>query len=577
MASVPAEIPGNNLTANVGGADTDLIENKSDLLLGFNRLSLLRQLVLMVGVAASIAMGIAIILWANEPAYQPLFADMSRYDATEVAGILNQNDIAFKIEPKSGALLIAAEDLPRARLQLASAGITQDKTIGFELLDQDTGLGTSQFMESTRYRRGLEGELARTIASLRNVKSARVHLAIPKQSVFVRDTRKPSASVFLELIGTRNMQASQVEAIVNLVSSSVPEMDQSDVTVVDQRGTLLSQNNLSEDDRRTSREFEYARKMEEVLTRRVNSILEPILGMGRFRAEVSADVDFTAIEQAEEVFNPDLQAIRSEQEIGEQRIAGTGPQGVPGALSNQPPGTTSVPEQAGQATQGQAQSQATDVRKQTVRNYEVDRTVSYIKHHQGKIKRLTVAVVVDDIRRPGADGVATMQPWPQAEIDRLTVLVRDAVGYSAARGDSVNVVNTPFLAEDIEFIEPEATLLQQIWELWAGGLLKWAAAILIILILVFGVIRPTLKNLSSGGSDAKELALAGDEEGLVELQKLGDTDGMEESVGLSASGEFMLPGASESYEKQINALKGLVAEDPGRVAQVVRQWVMADE
>ncbi|WP_020410476.1 flagellar basal-body MS-ring/collar protein FliF [Hahella ganghwensis] len=576
MASVPAEIPGNNMTANVGGADTDLIENKSDMLLGFNRLSLLRQLVLMIGVAASIAMGIAIILWANEPAYQPLFADMSRYDATEVASILNQNDVAFKIEPKTGALLIAAEDLHRARLQLASAGITQDKTIGFELLDQDTGLGTSQFMESTRYRRGLEGELARTIASLRNVKSARVHLAIPKQSVFVRDNRKPSASVFLELIGTRSLQPSQVEAIVNLVSSSVPEMDQSDVTVVDQRGTLLSMNNLSEDDRRTSREFEYARKMEEVLNRRVNSILEPILGMGRFRAEVSADVDFTAIEQAEEVFNPDLQAIRSEQEIGEQRVAGTGPQGIPGALSNQPPGETSVPEQAGGGAQGQGQSQSTDIRKQTVRNYEVDRTVSYIKHHQGKIKRLTVAVVVDDIRRPGPDGV-TMEPWPQEELERLTVLVRDAVGYSAARGDSVNVINTPFLAEEQEFVEEELSIVQQLWELWAGGLLKWVAAILIILILVFGVIRPTLKNLSTGGSEAKDLALAGDEEGLVELQKLGDTEGVEEGVGLSASGEFMLPGASESYEKQINALKGLVAEDPGRVAQVVRQWVMADE
>ncbi len=574
MASVPAEVPGTNLAAGMGN-DNDLIENKSDLLLGFNRLSILRQLVLMVGVAASIAMGIAIILWTVEPAYQPLFSDMSGYDPNEVSSILNQNDITFKIEPQTGALLIEASDLHRARLQLAAAGITQDRTIGFELLDQDTGLGTSQFMESTRYRRGLEGELARTISSLRNVKSARVHLAIPKQSVFVRDTRKPSASVLLDLTGTRTLQPEQVEAIVNLVASSIPEMQQGDVTVVDQRGNLLSQNNLSADDRRTSREFQYARKMEEVLTRRVQSILEPILGMGHFRAEVSADVDFTAIEQAEEVFNPDLQAIRSEQEVGEQRIAGTGPQGIPGALSNQPPGAVSVPEQTGAATgEAGAQGTATDIRKQTVRNYEVDRTVSYIKHHQGKIKRLTVAVVIDDIRRTAADGAQSMQAWPQEELNRLTVLVQDAVGYSAARGDSVNVINSPFLAEEEEFVALDIPLWEQPW---IREVIKWSVAVLIVLILVFGVIRPTLKNLSSGGSDTKELALAGDEDGLVELQKLGDSGEIGESVGLSASGEFLLPGASEGYEKQINALKGLVADDPGRVAQVVRQWVMADE
>jgi len=575
MASVPAEVPGNNLTTGVGG-DSDLIENKNDLLLGFNRLSILRQLVLMVGVAASIAIGIAIILWTVEPAYQPLFSDMSGYDPSEVSSILNQNDIAFKIEPKSGALLIEASDLHRARLQLASAGITQDKTVGFELLDQDTGLGTSQFMESTRYRRGLEGELARTISSLRNVKSARVHLAIPKQSVFVRDTRKPSASVLLELTGTRTLQPAQVEAIVNLVASSIPEMQQGDVTVVDQRGSLLSKNNLSADDRRTSREFEYARRMEEVLTRRVQGILEPLLGMGHFRAEVSADIDFTAVEQAEEVFNPDLQAIRSEQEIGEQRIAGSGPQGIPGALSNQPPGAVTVPEQTGAAAGGAAgaQNTATDIRKQTVRNYEVDRTVSYIKHHQGKIKRLTVAVVIDDIPRTGADGTLSMQPWPEEELNRLTVLVQDAVGYSASRGDSVNIINSPFLKDDEDFVALEVPLWEQPW---LREVIKWGVAVLIILILVFGVIRPTLKNLSSGGADAKELALAGDEEGLVELQKLGDTGDIGEGIGLSASGEFLLPGASEGYEKQVNALKGLVEEDPGRVAQVIRQWVMADE
>ncbi|MBK8970160.1 MAG: flagellar M-ring protein FliF [Hahellaceae bacterium] len=574
MASLPAEMSSGGLpaTAGGGGDGEKLIENRSDMLLGFNKLSLIRQLVLMVGAAASIALGIAIILWANEPSYRPLFNDMGQYDATEVAGILQQNEIKFKVEPNSGALLIASEDIHKARMQLASAGITQDRGVGFELLDKETGLGTSQFMETTRYRRGLEGELARTISSLRNVKSARVHLAIPKDSVFVRDNRKPSASVLLELSGTRSVGAQQVEAIVNLVAGSVPQMDQKDVAVVDQAGNLLSANSLSEQDKQTSREYEYARRMEELLTRRVNSILDPVIGASRFRAEVSADVDFTAIEQAEEVFNPDQQAIRSEQELGEQR-GPAGDQGVPGALSNQPPGAAAAPEQANAAGAAGTTPPVTDIRKQSIRNYEVDRTVSYIKHHQGKIARLTVAVVVDDLKKVNPEtGEITYQPWPAAELDRLAQLVKDAVGFSASRGDSVNVINTPFLAEEMEVSAIEVPIWEQVW---FRDLLKWSIAFLIVLVLVFGVIRPTFRNLLSNGADEKQLALAGDEDGLAELEKLSTMS--EGDIGLSTSGDFVLPGASEGYEKQKNALKGLIAEDPGRVAQVVRQWVMADE
>lgn len=572
MAAVPAEVPDSSLAGVSDNANP--VESKSDVWLGLNRLSLLRQLVLMIALAASVAMGVAIILWTMEPDYQPLFSDMSAYDPNEVADLLNSHDIKFQIEPRSGALLIASEDVHNARLKLAAAGITQDKTMGFELMDQETGLGTSQFMESTRYRRGLEGELARTIASFRNIKAARVHLAIPKQSVFVRDSRKPTASVFVELMGTRMLSADQVEAIVNLVAGSIPQMQDTEVTVVDQRGNLLSENNLTEEDRRTSKEFEFARKTEEVLTRRVNGILGPILGASRFRAEVSADVDFTSVEQAEEVFNPELQAIRSEQEIGEQRVAGSGPQGIPGALSNQPPGAANAPEVSA-AEEGQSGESATDIRKQSIRNYEVDRTVSYIKHHQGKISRLTVAVVVDDIPRTNAEGVTEMIPWSAAELERLTILVQDAVGYSASRGDSVNVINTPFLAEQEVFAEIavpwyEMPLIRDA--------IKWGLAAVIVLILVFGVVRPTLKNLSSVGRDEKNLALAGDAEGLVELEKLGESaDALESGVGLSAAGEFTLPGSSAGFEKNINVLKGLVAEDPGRVAQVVRQWVMVDE
>ena len=575
MASVPAEIPTADnlpLAGGAGGGDGDAETPRSDLVMGFNKLSIMRQVALMIGLAASIAMGIAIILWAQQPDYQPVFSDLRGYDPTEIADILNQADVKFRMDPKTGALLVASEDVHRARLKLAAAGVTEDKTVGFELLDQAPGLGTSQFMESARYRRSLEGELARTIASLRNVKSARVHLAIPKSSVFVRDRRKPSASVLVNLMGRGTLSEEQVAAIVNLVAGSVPELDKSDVTVVDQRGNLLSRKDINSDDLRRAREFEYARKLEEVLSERVGSILEPIVGPGRYRAEVSADIDFTTIERAEELYGPDQKIVRSEKELDEQRVAGdTG--GIPGALSNQPPGQATVPEQANGA-KGAAGGEVKDVRKERVRNYEVDRTLSYIKKGQGDIRRLTVAVVVDDIRKVDADGNVTYEPWPREELERLTLLVRNAVGYSAARGDSVNVINSPFVMEQQEDI-PDLPIWQQAWFL---QLVKWGVALIAVIVLVFGLIRPTLKNLSSGGAEERELALAADDDGLAELEKLTETEeGEEGGIGLSTDDEFMLPGASASYEKKLNALKSLIAEDPGRVANVLRQWIMSDD
>lgn len=572
MASVPAAInsglpeAGTALTSSVSSNEPD-----NEMFMGFNKLNLMRQVGLMIGLAASVALGLSVVLWAQEPNYQPVMSNLNNMDIGEVAEILNQNDISYNIDPASGILLVESSEVHRARLKLAAAGITEDKPLGYELLDQEQGLGTSQFMESTRFKRGLEGELAKTISSLRNVRSARVHLAIPKRSVFVRDIRKPTASVFLEVFTGRPLAKGQVDSVVNLVAGSVPEMNKDDVAVVDQKGNLLSRNDESSEDRMALKEFEYSRKMEKVLNGRVSSMLEPILGSGRFRSEVTADVDFTAIEQAEEIYNPDMQAIRSEQTLDEQRVAGT-QGGIPGALSNQPPGAATVPEVAGENAEGDAGGMS-DVRKQTTRNYEVDRTVSYTKHQQGNIKRLTVAVAIDDIRKVDpATGDVSFVPWTENELQRLTLLVRNAVGYLASRGDSVTVINTPFAAEEIVPFEETPVWQQQ----WLLDFVKPVMAGIVLLILVLGLVRPTLKSLAQSGQNAKELALAGDEDGLAELDRLGDgsADG---KVTLSSTDEFLLPGASEGYDKQLNALKGLVVEDPARVAQVVRQWVNADD
>ncbi|UZE94963.1 flagellar basal-body MS-ring/collar protein FliF [Alkalimarinus alittae] len=574
MANVPAET-NNNVPATTGstaqGSVTTTSEPDSEMFMGFNKLNLIRQVGLMVGLAASVALGLSVVLWAQEPNYQPIMSNINNMDINEVSTLLNQNDITYKIDPSSGVLLVESSEVHRAKLKLAAAGITEQKPVGFELLDQEQGLGTSQFMESTRFKRGLEGELSKTISSLRNVRSARVHLAVPKRSVFVRDARKPTASVFVEVFSGRPLARGQVDSIVNLVAGSVPEMNKDDVTVVDQKGNLLSQKDESSEDRMASREFDYSRKMEKVLNGRVSSILEPILGSGRFRSEVSAEVDFTSVEQAEEIFNPDMKAVRSEQTLNEQRVAGN-QGGIPGALSNQPPGAATVPEVAGGAGEGGAGGMS-DLRKQTTRNYEVDRTVSYTKQQPGRIKRLTVAVAIDDIRKVNPEnGEVSFVPWTENELQRLTLLVRSAVGYSASRGDSVNVINTPFAAEEIVAFE-ETPIWQQPWLL---DLVKPIMAGLVILILVLGLVRPTLKSLAQSGNQAKELALAGDEDGLAELDQLGEgsADGQ---VTLSATDDFLLPGASEGYDKKLNALKGLVVEDPARVAQVVRQWVNSDE
>lgn len=567
MSSVPAETTANNPPAAT--EETGGLENRSDLLFGFNRLALFRQIGLMVGLAASVALGVAVVLWAQEPNYQPVVGDLSSYNPEDVTSILEQANIEYRMEPRTGALLVPSEEVYNARLKLAAAGVTDERTIGYELLDQERGLGTSQFMESISYRRGLEGELARTIAAMRNVRNSRVHLAIPKRSVFVRDARTPTASVFLEVFAGRRLEHEQISAIVNLVAGSIPELNKDNVTVVDQNGNLLSDRQDDSNRQQMQDQYEYNARVEERLTRRVASIVDPIVGDGRFRAEVTADLDFSSVEQAEELFNPDQQVVRSERELTEQRASGF-MGGVPGALSNQPPGEATVPEVANQGEDAEGTPPPVNVRSEATRNYEMDRTVSYVRQEQGRVKRLTVAVAVDDMKVVDPQtGEISFQPWPEQELQRLTMLIRDAVGYSAVRGDSVTVMNTRFAPEEAVAFEAPG-----FWEQpWFWDLMKQVLAGLVILVLVLGLLRPTLKNLSGSGR-SERLGELGDEGG-EDLQGLGSDSALREA--LSTQDELLLPGATDSYDRQLNALKGLITEDPARVAQVMRQWVNVDE
>ncbi|MNO22719.1 Flagellar M-ring protein [compost metagenome] len=569
-----------------------LLENLAEM-------TVLRQVGLLVGLAASVAIGFAVVLWSQQPDYRPLLGSLAGMDAKQVMDTLAAADIGYTVEPNSGALLVKAEDVARARLKLAGAGIAQnDGNIGFEILDKDQGLGTSQFMEATRYRRGLEGELARTVSSLNNVKAARVHLAIPKSSVFVRDERKPSASVLVELYSGRSLEPGQVMAIVNLVATSVPELSKSQVTVVDQKGNLLSDQAENSELTMAGKQFDYSRRMEGMLTQRVHNILQPVLGNDRYKAEVSADVDFSAVESTSEQFNPDQPALRSEQSVNEQRSSSMGPQGVPGALSNQPPGPASAPQQTGQAQAAagmvqpgqplldangqQIMDPATgqpmlapypaDKRQQSTKNFELDRSISHTRQQQGRLNRLSVAVVVDDqVKVDPATGQSTRAPWGAEDLARFTRLVQDAVGFDASRGDSVSVINVPFAADRGEVVA-EIPFYSQPW-FWDA--IKQVMGVLFILALVFGVLRPVLNNITGHGKGRQLPGGDGD----AELGTLGGLDGelANDRVTLGGPQSILLPSPSEGYDAQLNAIKSLVAEDPGRVAQVVKEWINSDE
>ena len=591
VAKVPANTNGAEATAKKPPLlGLSFLENLSDM-------SMLRQVGLLVGLAASVAIGFAVVLWSQQPDYRPLYGNLNGMDVSQVVDVLNSAGIDYTVEPNSGALLVKSQDMAQARLKLATAGVApRDNSVGFEILDREQSLGTSQFMEAARYRRGLEGELGRTIASLNGVKSARVHLAIPKSSVFVRDERKPSASVLLELFAGRSLEPGQVQAIINLVATSVPELNKSQVTVVDQKGNLLSDQQELSELTVAGRQFEYSRRVETLLTQRVHNILRPVVGSDRYKAEVSADVDFNAVESTTETFNPDQPALRSEQAVSEQRHSSLPPQGVPGALSNQPPAPGAAPEQLGfgGATAGaippgqplldangqQIMDPATgapmlapypaDKREQATRNYELDRSISYTRQQQGRVRRLSIAVVVDDQQIVDAQaGTVTYQPWSAEDLARFTRLVQDAVGFDASRGDSVSVVNTPFVADRGDVIEEIPFYAQP----WFWDVAKQIIGALFILALVFGVLRPLLNNVTGNkkGSGKDLVPLERD------LQPLA-TELDDDQLSLSGSAQqIMLANPNDSFEAQLNAIKNLVAENPARVAEVVKEWINGDE
>lgn len=536
----------------------------------------LKPLVMLIGIAAAVAAGVGIVLWSKEPTYSLLYGNLGQADAAQIAQALDTNGIPYKLEG-SNTITVPADRVHDARLKLAGQGLPEGDG-GFSVMSKDPGFGVSQFMEGARYQHALETELARTITNLQAVEGARVHLALPRQSAFVRDRRKPSASVFLQMKPGRRLESEQVTAIVNLVASSIPELESQQVTVVDQQGRLLSSPDSNTEMAERTKQLEMARELEDRYTQRVQQLLAPLVGSDRVRAQVVADVEMSTTEEAREQYRPESQIVRSEQTAEETSRNGAGPQGVPGALTNQPPqpGTALPPGQSAAPAQAQAAaangaapaaapSPPDNTSKQATRNYEIDRTVAYTKSPAGRLKRLTVAVLVDNLRATAEDGTVTETAITPEQIENMTRLVRDAIGFNEARGDSVSVINQSFRGET----KPEDIVPDKI-PLWEQPLMRDVAKLVIgligLLVLVFSVLRPLIRGLLGTPLKSEK------DQKAVPVQA---TAMPAAAAAMAAVAGPVAAGgpAALDYDGQVAAARALVTQDPARVAQVVKTWV----
>ncbi|MDH3747774.1 MAG: flagellar basal-body MS-ring/collar protein FliF [Gammaproteobacteria bacterium] len=521
------------------------------------RIPAVRQVMLLIGVAAAVAVGFAITLWAQQPGYAQLYANLDAAEAAEVSDALRTAGIKFKLNATTGDILVAENSLREVRMELASQGLPQSAAAGMEMMQEQSSFGVSQFMENARYQHALESELARTISSLGAVREARVHLAMPKQTSFIRDQKTASASVLLHIHRGRTLEQDQAAAVVNLVAASVPDLQPKNVTVIDQYGSLLSTGDEMSVGAQATSQFKYARRVEETYKTRIEDLLTPLVGAGRIRAEVVADIDFTFTEEARESYDPNNTVVRSEQ-INEDLRTGSGnvSAGVPGALSNQPPEATGVdPEQLASDEETEIQNSS----RSSIRNYEVDRTISHTRPQAGTIRKLSIAVLIDE--SPMADD-SDEPALTEEDLARYTTLVREAVGFNEARGDTVVVLGEAFRkVDDVIAEEPPAFWEKPILR----DSLKQVLGAALVLAIAFGVVRPMLRSVVASNA---QVPISGEYLGSSQNAPMTSAGAQ---VG-GAAGQMSLP----NYDEKVAAAKNISGHDPARVAQVVKQWVAAD-
>jgi flagellar M-ring protein FliF len=527
----------------------------------------MRQIMFLFAVAGSVAIGVYVVLWSQKPNYSLLYGSLSDQDASQVIESLQKSNIDYHVDPNSGAVMVASSKVHEARMKLATEGLPRSANSGFSILNEEQKLGTSQFMEKARYQHALENELALSIAKVSAVKAARVHLAIPKESVFLRNRKAASASVLLDLYPGHRLEVGQVAAIANLVAASVPSLELSNVSIIDQYGRLMSQNQSSADLALTASQFQYATQVENSYIERIENILIPILGPDGVKAQVTAEMDFTSTERTQESYNPDMPALRSERVEEDRSSVANISGGVPGALSNQPAVDGKAPEVVGdnEAGDGNGKSATGSSQSRSTRNYELDKTISHTRLAMGSLVRLSVAVVIDYKKALDEKGKVIRVEHTPEEIERITNLVKETIGFNIVRGDRVNVMNSPFSLPDAVEPLPETPIWQQAW-VW--DIAKQVVGGLFVLFIVFGVLKPSIKNMMNKEITLHQSALAGPA-GVV--GQLADNSGEEPNVQ-----EIKALESAPEYDKSISNVKEMVNTDPKLAAQVVRNWVGED-
>lgn len=524
--------------------------------------TVLSSVSMLFGLAAVLALSIAVIMWASRPDYTTLMDNMSDSDVSAVSAILMANKIPYRIDNVTGNLLVANDKKQQAKMLISAEGLPNSSPLGYELLKQDSTLGTSQFLETARYQHALETELSRSISSMRNINSARVHLALPKRTAFMRKKERTSASVMVKVAGGRQLEKNQISSIAYLVSSSVPYLEVANVTVVDQWGNLLSNSMSDKGMEHSQKHFEYKQEIESLYVDRIESMLAPIFGYGRVKVQVNADMDFTRVESTQELFDSDVDKIRSEQIIDQQQTGSLGAIGIPGALTNQPPAGGTVEQTPADEEQANAQPPS-NTNRNSVRNYELDKTIRHVQQPVGEIQKITVAVVADDWITVGEDGSQVRTELSGEDFALIRGIVREAIGFNEERGDSVSVYNKSFQTIEVEEI-PEIPIWKQGWFV---TLIKQVVAGLAILIIIFTIVKPTMKTLqgrfveSTAAPNAALPAPASSQGSVNEV--VGNNHETLKAMGVEYP----------NYVEQLAMAKQLVEQDPKQVAKIVKNWV----
>ncbi|MFB2733588.1 flagellar basal-body MS-ring/collar protein FliF [Shewanella mangrovisoli] len=553
--------------SNAGAVDQGVQqENKSGVLGSLGGVDMMRQITMILALAICLALAVFVMIWAQEPEYRPL-GKMETQEMVQVLDVLDKNKIKYQIDVD--VVKVPEDKYQEVKMMLSRAGIDSAAASSKDFLTQDSGFGVSQRMEQARLKHSQEENLARAIEQLQSVSRAKVILALPKENVFARNTSQPSATV---VINTRRggLGQGEVDAIVDIVASAVQGLEPSRVTVTDSNGRLLNSGSQDGVSARARRELELVQQKEAEYRTKIDSILTPILGPDNFTSQVDVSMDFTAVEQTAKRFNPDLPSLRSEMTV-ENNSTGGSTGGIPGALSNQPPMESNIPQEATKATENVT---AGNSHREATRNFELDTTISHTRQQIGVVRRVSVSVAVDF--KPGAAGengqVARVARTEQ-ELTNIRRLLEGAVGFSAQRGDVLEVVTVPFMDQLVEDV-PAPELWEQPW-FWRA--VKLGIGALVILVLILAVVRPMLKRLIYPDNvNMPEDSRLGNELAEIEDQYAADTLGMlntkEAEYSYADDGSILIPNLHKD-DDMIKAIRALVANEPELSTQVVKNWL----